>query len=132
MAKSGNLKEKKVAREILKKIVTSIFEVALKNSSSKVLGFLLTGVPSIIVMAIAVKTLEGLATIGVQLTMNQIFFNQVDDLVKKDLNFYNSALDKAYGYVFSKDEITEATKDKVIKQIKDATDRLVSMKEYVS
>ena len=126
------MKEKKAARAILKKIVASIFKVALKNSSSKVLGFLLTGVPGIIIMAIAIKALEGLATIGVQLTMNQIFFNQVDDLVKKDLNFYNSTLDKAYGVVFSKGNITNERKDEVIKQIKDATDRLVSMKEYLS
>jgi len=126
------LKEKKAARAILKKIVSSIFEVALKNSSSKVLGFLLTGVPSIILMAIAIKALEGLATIGVQLTMNQIFFNQVDDLVKKDLEFYVSSINEAYEVVFSKGDITDKKKDEVIKQIKDATDRLVSMKEYLS
>jgi len=126
------LKEKKAARAILKKIVASIFEVALKNSSSKVLGFLLTGVPSIILMAIAIKALEGLATIGVQLTMNQIFFNQVDDLVKKDLEFYVSSINEAYEVVFSKGDITDKKKDEVIKQIKDATDRLVSMKEYLS
>ena len=126
------MKEKKAARAILKKIVSSIFEVALKNSSSKVLGFLLTGVPSIIIMAIAIKALEGLATIGVQLTMNQIFFNQVDELVKKDLHFYSYSINEAYEVVFSKDDITDKKKDEVIKQIKDATDRLVSMKEYVS
>jgi len=126
------LKEKKAARAILKKIVASIFKVALKNSSSKVLGFLLTGVPSIILMAIAIKALEGLATIGVQLTMNQIFFNQVDDLVKKDLEFYVSSINEAYEVVFSKGDITDKKKDEVIKQIKDATDRLVSMKEYLS
>lgn len=125
------MKEKKVAREILKKIVSSIFEVALKNSSSKVLGFLLTGIPGLIVMAIAVKTLEGLATMGVQLTMNQIFFNQVDDLVKKDLEFYVSSINEAYEVVFSKNEISKEKKAKVIEQIKKATDRLVSMKDYV-
>ena len=123
--------EKKVAREILKKILASIFQLALKKSSSRLLSFLLTGIPGTILMAIAVKTLEGLATIGVQLTMNKIFFNQVDDLVKKDLDFYNQQINEAYGIVFSKELISDVKKQQVIEQIKKATDRLVSLRDYV-
>jgi hypothetical protein len=124
--------EKQAARLILKKIVESIFSVALKNSTSKLLTFFLTGIPGTIAMAIFVKLLEGLATIGVQLTMNAVFFSQVDGFVKKDLDFYNEKINEAYGIVFSKTEISEWEKDRVIDQIKLATDRLVSMRDYVN
>lgn len=123
--------EKKVAREILQKVLSSIFSLVLKKSSNRLLSFLLTGVPGMLVMAIAVRSLEGLATLGVQLSMNQIFFNQVDDLVKKDLDEYNKQINNAYAVVFSKDPVSEIKKKQIIEQIKQATDKLVSLKDYV-
>lgn len=124
-------KQEQLARAILRKIIESIMAVTLKKSTSSLAKFILTGVPGTIVLALGITLFERLGTIGVQLSLNKTFFNEVDKKTKADLEFYNTVITGAYQVVFSPDPVDEATKDKVIEDIKRATDRLADMRSYI-